>query len=118
VRRLLLTLVVAALVTVTASTAAAASSPSLRVVPGPALTIAGAGFVPRTLVRLRLTSSGRVLRILSVRTGGRGGFHVRFPALEACSPTLITAAGAGGRLARVPAAWFVRECPPPPPLEP
>ena len=113
-RRLLLTLVLAALVAVPASTAAASSSPSLRVVPGPTLTIAGAGFVPRALVRLRLTSSGRVLRILSVRTGGRGGFLVRFPALETCSPTLITASGAGGRLARVPAAWFVRECPPPP----
>jgi len=104
--------------TLLASTATAATTPTLRVTPGPSLTVQGAGFVPRSLVRLRVTDSGVVLRVVSVRAGARGGFLVRFPSLETCSPTAITAAGTLGRQARVPAAWFVRECPPPPPLAP
>jgi hypothetical protein len=97
---------------------AGAAGPTLRVVPGPSLAVQGAGFVPQTLVRLRLTGSGHVLRVVLVRAGTRGGFLVRFPALERCSPSLITATGTRERQARVPAAWFVRECPPPPPLDP
>jgi len=100
-----------------ASTAVAAA-PTLRIVPGLSLTVQGAGFLPRSLVRLRVTDSGSVLRVVSVRTGSRGGFLVRFAALETCSPTAITATGPGVRQARVPLAWFVRECPPPPPLDP
>ena len=113
-----LSVLVAALLALSGSAASAASSPSLRVVPGPTLALAGAGFVPRTLVRLRITSTGHVLRVASVRTGARGGFLVRFPALEPCSPTLVVASGIDGRRARVPTVWFVRECPPPPPLDP
>lgn len=94
---------------------AAARGPTLRVVPGPALAVAGQGFVPRTLVRVRLTRAGDVVRAVWVRAGSRGGFLVRFPALETCSVTLVSASGARERRARVPAAWFVRECPPPPP---
>lgn len=97
---------------------APASAPVLRVVPGPTLVVAGAGFVPRTLVRLRLTRSGVVVRTTSVRAGGRGGFVVRLPGIEACATTLVTATGVQGRRPRVPASWFVRECPPPPPLAP
>lgn len=104
--------VVAAALTGTAS----AATPTLRVVTAPTLTVQGAGFVPRTLVRLRLVQAGDVIRSVRVRAGSRGGFLVRFPALEACSVSAITAWGAGERRARVPAAWFVRECPPPPPL--
>jgi len=103
--------------TLLASTAMAAT-PTLRVTPGPSLTVQGAGFVPRSLVRLRVTDSGAVLRMVTVRAGARGGFLVRFPSLETCSPTAITATGPGVRPARVPTAWFVRECPPPPPLAP
>ena len=95
---------------------ATAAAPTLRVVTAPALTVQGAGFVPRTLVRLRLVRAGDVIRSVRVRAGSRGGFLVRFPALEACSVSAITASGLGERRARVPAAWFVRECPPPPPL--
>jgi len=105
------------LVTVLAPGAGAAG-PTLRVVPGPALAVQGAGFVPRTTVRVRLTGEGVVLRVAVVRTGPRGGFVVRFSALESCSATSITATGARERQARVPTAWFVRECPPPPPLDP
>ena len=97
---------------------AVAGTPTLRVTPGPSLTVQGAGFVPRSLVRLRVTDSGVVLRVVSVRAGARGGFLVRFPSLETCSPTAITATGPGVPQTRVPLAWFVRECPPPPPLAP
>jgi hypothetical protein len=97
---------------------AGAAGPTLRVVPGPSLTVQGTGFVPRTLVRLRVTSTGAVVRTAVVRTGAKGGFVTRFPLLEMCSATRITAAGVRDRLARVPTAWFVRECPPPPPLDP
>lgn len=95
---------------------AAAATPTLRVVTAPALAVQGAGFVPRTLVRLRLVRAGEIVRSVRVRAGSRGGFLVRFPALEACSVSAITASGPGERRSRVPASWFVRECPPPPPL--
>ena len=97
---------------------AGAAGPTLRVLPGSTLSVQGTGFVPRTVVRLRVTESGVVLRVVLVRTGARGGFVVRLPAVETCTPTQITATWVRGRLARVPAPWFVRECPPPPPLDP
>jgi hypothetical protein len=93
-----------------------AATPTIRVVPGPTLVVSGAGFVPRTFVRVRLAGPG-IDRVVRVRSGRLGGFLARF-ALEKCSLTAITASGMGSRGARVPPSWFVRECPPPPPLAP
>jgi hypothetical protein len=93
-----------------------AAAPTVRVVPGPSLAISGTGFVPRTLVRVRLVGHG-IERVVRVRSGPTGGFLARF-ALEKCSLTAITASGIRSRSARVPTPWFVRECPPPPPLAP
>jgi hypothetical protein len=95
---------------------ARAGAPTLRVVPGPSLAVAGTGFVPRTVVVLRLNGPA-VERVVRVTSGRRGGFLVRF-ALEKCSLTTITASGIRSRSARIPLPWFVRECPPPPPLAP
>jgi hypothetical protein len=95
---------------------ARAAAPTLRVVSGPSLAIAGTGFVPRTMVRVRLVGPSTE-RTVRVRTGPAGGFVARF-ALERCSLTAITASGLASRSARVPTTWFVRECPPPPPLAP
>ena len=93
-----------------------AAGPALRIVPGPSLAVAGTGFVPRTIVLLRLKGPD-VARLVRVRSGRNGGFLVRF-AIENCSLTAITAAGTQNRSARIPTPWFVRECPPPPPLDP
>ena len=90
---------------------ARAGAPTLRVVPGPSLAVAGTGFVPRTVVVLRLNGPA-VARVVRVTSGRRGGFLVRF-ALEKCSLTTITASGIRSRSARIPLPWFVRECPPP-----
>ena len=111
-------IVVACVAAATLASTATAATPTVRVVTAPSLTVRGTGFVPRTIVRLRLVRAGDVVRSVRVRAGSRGGFLVRFPALEACSVTAITASGQRERRARVPAAWFVRECPPPPPLGP
>lgn len=108
-----LTLVAAGVICAGAESAA---TPTLRVAPGPSLTLAGAGFVPRTVVVLRLKGPS-VARLARVRSGRGGGFLVRF-AVDGCSVTTVTAVGVGSRTARVPTAWFVRECPPPPPLAP
>jgi hypothetical protein len=114
--RIVVASILAAGLTAALAPTAEAAAPTLRVVPGPALAVQGTGFVPRTLVRLRLTQPGEVVRAVWVRTGSRGGFLVRFPALEPCSVGQITASGARTLRARVPTAWLVRECPPPPPL--
>ena len=93
-----------------------AAGPALRIVPGPSLAVAGTGFVPRTIVLVRLKGPD-VARLVRVRSGRNGGFLVRF-AIENCSLTAITATGTRNRSARIPTPWFVRECPPPPPLDP
>jgi hypothetical protein len=98
--------------------AAGAATPTLRMVPGAPLAVEGTGFVPRTTVRLRLTSSGRLQRVVVVRTGVQGGFRRRLPEPQTCSLTVVTATGAGGRQARLPMTWFVRRCAPPPPIDP
>ena len=114
--RIVLAAILAAGMTGVSASAAAAAAPALRVVPGPALAVQGTGFVPRALVQLRLAQAGDVVRAVWVRAGSRGGFLVRFPALERCSVSQITASGPRARQARVPTTWFIRECPPPPPL--
>jgi hypothetical protein len=102
---------------VTAASAAATYSAHVRVAPGPTLVVVGSGFAPRETVRLHVTGKG-IDRRAAVRAGARGGFLVRFAGVERCSPTAVAAVGADSRRARVPAAWFIRECPPPPPLQP
>lgn len=97
--------------------AAAATTPTLRVGSTSTLSVVGAGFRPRVLVTLRVVAPGLERRV-SVRTGARGGFTLRFPALDRCAPNLLVAHAANGTGARVSPVWFVRECPPPPPLAP
>jgi len=102
-------------IVVLGATSAAAAAPSLRVLPGSTLTIQGAGFVPRTVVRLRVTGSGAVLRTVLVRSGAGGGFSVKLPMGASCGVTVIDATGVRDRHARV-ATGFGRQCPPPPPI--
>jgi hypothetical protein len=96
---------------------AAPIAPTLRVASGPSLVLVGTGFAPQSLVRLRVTGPG-VDRRVSVRAGAGGGFTTRFAGLEPCSVREAAASAANGARARVPTPWFVRECPPPPPLAP
>lgn len=109
-------LLVACVAALLATADVRAAGPTLRTVPGPSLAVAGTGFVPRTIVLLRLKGPD-VARLVRVRSGRNGGFLVRF-AVANCALTSVTATGVRGRVARVPIAWFVRECPPPPPLDP
>jgi hypothetical protein len=97
--------------------AATAATPVIRVTPGHNLGISGFGFAPRALVRIRAVGAG-IDRRASVRANAQGAFLFRFASIERCSVDEVIATTAGGRRARVPAAWFVRECPPPPPLAP
>ena len=91
--------------------------PRLRVGGDPVLTVIGSGFPARASVRVHVTGPG-VDRRVAVRAGARGVFAVRFVELARCAPREITAVTRSGARARVPAPWFVRECPPPPPLDP
>lgn len=100
-----------------ATPAASGGGPTLRVGNTGFITLVGAGFAPRSLVRVRVTGAG-IDRHASVRANLRGGFIARFRDLERCSVRLATARAVGGVLARVPPPWFIRECPPPPPLAP
>ncbi len=100
-----------------ATVAASSGAPTLRVGNGPFMVLVGSGFAPRSLVRVRVTGNG-IDRRASVRTNLRGGFVTRFPGLDRCSVKQATARTIGGVLARVPPPWFIRECPPPPPLAP
>ena len=99
------------------ASATAATSPTLRVGTTSNLSLIGAGFKPRILVTLRVVAPGGT-RLATVRTGVRGGFTFRFPSVERCVPDVVTARASNGELARIPVVWFVRECPPPPPLQP
>ena len=97
--------------------ASAATTPTLRIGPSSTLSVVGTGFRPRTAVSVRIVTSG-VDRTSVVRTGIRGGFTLRLPALERCEPTVVVARAANGATARVPVAWFARDCIPPPPMQP
>ena len=100
-----------------AATPTAATDASLRIGTAGQLTLVGTGFAPRAVVRVQLVGPGLAKRA-SVRTGLRGGFVLRFVGLERCSIDSATAITASGARVRVPTAFFVRECPPPPPLAP
>ena len=100
------------------STAASSGAPTLRVGNGQFLVLVGSGFAPRSLVRVRVTGPG-VDRRTSVRASIGGSFLTRFNGVDRCSVQEATASAIiGGARARVPRPWFLRECPPPPPLAP
>lgn len=100
-----------------AAVAASASTPTLRIGNGPFMVLVGSGFAPRSMVRVHVTGNG-IDRRASIRANLRGGFVTRFPGLDRCAVKQATARTTGGALARVPPPWFIRECPPPPPLAP
>jgi hypothetical protein len=107
---------VSALVAVlTPPSAGAATEPTLRVVPGSTLAVHASGFVPRTVVRLRVMSSGKVLRVVFVRAGVAGGFTARLQLTPACGVIVVSAMGTRDRRAHV-ATGVARLCPPPPPI--
>ena len=93
----------------------AAAPAALHVLPGSTLAVQGTGFVPNTVVRLRVTRSGTVLRVVLVRAGVRGGFTAKLPSAPGCGVTVVSATGALDRRARV-ATGLERRCPPPPPI--
>ncbi len=66
---------------------------------------------------LKITSPQGTRRA-TVRAGALGGFTIRFPGIDRCQPNVVTALAANGASARIPVVWFIRECIPPPPLEP
>jgi len=115
--RVLIGLVLSAGCLAAAAPGTVATGPTLRIGAGTDLSLIGAGFKPRILVTLRIQSSEFTRRV-TVRSSTRGSFVIRFPALERCAPRYVTARAANGVDARVPVVWFVRECPPPPPLQP
>jgi len=92
-------------------------APKLHVGTTPTLSVVGTGFAPRVFVTVRIAAPG-LLRTAKTRTGSLGGFTLRFPLLERCAPVSVTARTANGIAARVPVAWFTRECVPPPPVQP
>ena len=94
----------------------AAVAATLRIAPGEHLTVVGSGFRPRTLVRVHVAGPG-VDRVKRVRADAGGRLTAPF-LLERCAVDEVTATAANGVRARVSPAWFVRECPPPPPLQP
>lgn len=100
-----------------AATASSAAAPTLRIATAAQLTVVGAGFPPRGLVRVHLVGPGLVKRSF-VRTNAAGAFVLRFSGLEPCSLESVVAITSSGTRVRVPTAFFVRECPPPPPLAP
>jgi hypothetical protein len=100
-----------------ATVEASGGAPTLRIGNGPFMVLVGSGFAPHSLVRVHVTGNG-IDRRASIRTSPRGSFVTRFPNLDRCAVTQATARSIGGVLARVPPPWFIRECPPPPPLAP
>ena len=107
----------AALVWIATTTAAGAATPILRVGTGPTLAVVGSGFAPKTVVRIHIVGTG-VDRRASIRAGATGTFVFRFAEIGRCSVEAVTATTASGARTRVPRPWFIRECPPPPPLAP
>jgi hypothetical protein len=116
-RPLVRLIVVCAILVAPTALAATTAAPMIRVAPGHNLGITGVGFAPKALVRIRVVGAG-IDRRASVRANAHGAFMFRFAALGRCSVDEVIATTAAGARARVPAAWFVRECPPPPPLAP
>ena len=108
--------VAAALAGTTAATTSA-TGPTLRIGPTGDLSVVGSGFRPGILVRIQLIGPA-LDRRTSVRAGARGGFMLRFRGVERCAPRSVTARASNGAGARVPLPWFIRECPPGPPLQP
>jgi hypothetical protein len=100
-----------------ATVAASGGTPTLRIGNGPFMVIVGSGFAPRSLVRVHVTGNG-IDRRASIRANLRGTFVTRFPGLDRCAVKQVTARTIGRALVRVPPPWFIRECPPPPPLAP
>ena len=97
---------------------ASSSIPTLRIGNGPFLVLVGSGFAPRSLVRVHVTGKG-IDRRTSIRANMGGSFVTRFHGFDRCAVKQATASTiVGGALARVPPPWFIRECPPPPPLAP
>ena len=101
----------------TSAGATAAAAPTLRIGPTSDLSVVGAGFRPGMLVRIQLVGPG-LDRRATVRAGARGGFTFRFHGVERCAARSVIARATNGAGARVPPPWFVRECPPPPPIQP
>jgi hypothetical protein len=126
-RRLALIAALALAIGLGATAVAPGSGSTILVGPGPGATIRvgptrgfsviGTGFRPKVLVTLRVIAPGLDRRV-TVRAGVRGGFTLRLPGLARCEPRSVTARAANGAGARIPVTWFVRECPPPPPLQP
>jgi hypothetical protein len=113
-------LVAAAVALALASTTAgatAATAPTLRIGPTNHLSVVGSGFRPGILVRIQLVGPG-LERRATVHAGARGGFTFRFRGVERCQARSVIARATNGAGARVPVPWFIRECPPPPPLQP
>ena len=100
-----------------ATVMASGGAPTLRIGNGQFMVLVGSGFAPRSLVRVRVTGNG-IDRRASIRANLRGAFLTRFPGLDRCAVKQVTARTIGGVLVRVPPPWFIRECPPPPPLAP
>ena len=116
--RTLALLVAAAVAVALASTSAgAAAAPTLRIGPTNDLSVVGSGFRPGMLVRIQLVGPD-LDRRATVRAGARGGFTFRFRGVERCAARSVIARATNGAGARVPPPWFVRECPPPPPIQP
>ena len=116
-RVLALVAALAAAAVTAAGPTSAATTPTLRIGQSSTLSVVGTGFRPRTVVTVRIVTTGTE-RTSAVRTGIRGGFTLRLPALERCEPTVVVARAANGATARVPLAWFARDCMPPPPIQP
>jgi len=100
-----------------ATVMASGGAPTLRIGNGPFMVLVGSGFAPRSLVRVRVTGND-IDRRASIRANLRGSFVTRFPGLDRCAVKQVTARTTSGMLVRVPPPWFIRECPPPPPLAP
>jgi hypothetical protein len=97
--------------------ATAATGPSLRIGSNNELSVVGRGFRPGTVVRIQLVGPA-LDRRATVRTGPRGGFTLLFPGIARCAPSSVIARAANGVSVRVPPPFFLRDCPPPPPLPP
>jgi hypothetical protein len=113
----LLALSLSAVVAGLATSSAAGTTPTLRVGSAPALSLVGSGFKPRVLVTVRVVAPD-INRRMIVRAGPQGGFRVLLPGLDRCEATLVVARAANGATARVPVARIVRDCMPPPPIQP
>ena len=100
-----------------AAVSSAGTGPTLRIGSTNDLSVVGSGFRPGILVRIQLVGPG-LDRRATVRAGVRGGFAFRFHGVGRCAARSVIARATNGAAARVPPPWFVRECPPPPPLQP